>query len=480
MRAGGKGARGGLALRVAMASALLSLLIGGAFAFLVSAVVGMRDTAALARETEEVLASANDLERLVIDLETGQRGFQLTGDEAFLQPWIAARASFDGQAAELKRLAAAHHVSQAGRAEQIAREGASYIRDYSVPVVREAQQNLSSPPSQQVSAEGKQRMDRLRVQFREFVQFERGLAPERDARSSAAAHRAVLVSVGGIGGSILLIVVFSGYLIRSVVRPVRRASIMAGEVARGDLSVRMPETGSAEIGGLQRSFNTMAGALERNRDELTASRARIVEAGDAARRCIERDLHDGTQQRLVTIGLELGMAETDVPPEQVSLKSRLSWSVREVTDVIRELRETARGIHPATLSRGGLRPALATLARRSPVPVDLRVHGDRRLEERIEVAVYYVVCEALTNAVKHARASEVCVEVTLEGDDARLLIRDDGVGGADPNRGSGLIGLCDRVEALGGTVQVISPVNTGTTLVIHIPGPTIDLRKDRG
>lgn len=479
MRTGGRGAGGGLALRVAMASALLSLLIGGVFAFLVGAVISVRDTAALARETEEVLASAYDLERLVIDLETGQRGYQLTGDEAFLQPWTVARVSFDGQAAELKRLAAAHHAGQAGRAEQIAHEGESYIRDYSVPLVRAARQNPSSPPSLLVNAEGKQRMDRLRVQFREFVQFEHGLAPERDARSSAAAQRAVLVSVGGIGGSILLIVAFTAYLTRGVVRPVRRASIMAGEVARGDLSVRMPETGSAEIGALQRSFNTMADALGRNRDELIASRARIVAAGDAARRRIERDLHDGTQQRLVTLGLELGMAETDVPPEQDSLKSRLSWSVREMRDIIGELRETARGIHPAILSKGGLRPALATLARRSTVPVDLRMHGDHRLEERTEVAVYYVVCEALTNAAKHARASEVRVDATLEGDDARLLIRDDGVGGADPNHGSGLIGLCDRVEALGGTVQIVSPLNTGTTLLIHIPAGNRS-QEDRG
>jgi signal transduction histidine kinase len=457
---------------VAVVSALLSVLIGGVFTFLTGAITGMRDAATLAKHSEQVLASANDLERLVIDLETGQRGYLITRDETFLQPWTAARTNFRPQANELRRLAAEHHTGQAKRADQIAKEGEAYIREYSDPLVQAIRTDPAAEMTGLVSVEGKQRLDRLRSEFREFIRFEQGLAAERDARSNAAARRAIVVAVGGIGASILMIVAFGGYLTRGVVRPVRRTSHMAGEVARGDLSVRLPETGKAEIGNLERSFNSMAGSLERNRDELSASRARVVAAGDAARRRIERDLHDGTQQRLVTLSLELRMAEADVPAGHEALKRRLSWSVREMTDVVRELREISRGIHPAILIKGGLAPALATLARRSSVPVEVDLDVDGKLGERIEVAVYYIVSEALTNTAKHAHASCVWIELTRDGVDVRLSIRDDGVGGADTTMGSGLIGLQDRVEALGGEIKVMSPAYAGTTLLVRIPADT--------
>ena len=452
-----------------MASALLSLIISGVFTLLVGAITGMRDAATLAKHSEQVLASANGLERLVIDLQSGERGYLMTRDPAFLQPWTAARKSIPTAAAELSRLTAVHHRGQAKRADQIARDTHSYIRDYSEPLVKAAQADQNGGLVDVESSGGRIRVDQIREEFRRLVRFEQGLAAERDVRAHAAAHRAVVVAVGGIGASILLIVAFDGYLTRGVIRPVRRTSRMAGEVARGDLTVRVPETGKAEIGNLERSFNSMAGSLERNRAELTASRARIVTAGDAARRRIERDLHDGTQQRLVTLNLELRMAAADVLEEHKTLKGRLTWAVAEMTDIVDELREISRGIHPAILSKGGLAPALATLARRSTVPVDVRLDADRKLPEQVQVALYYIVSEALTNAAKHASASHVWVELGADGTDVRLSIRDDGVGGADTTRGSGLIGLQDRVAALGGEVTVISPVKAGTTLLVQIP-----------
>lgn len=467
-RAGASG-RGGLTLRVVTASALLSLLIGGVFLYLVDAINGMRDAAVLAKRSEQVLAAANDLERLVIDLETGQRGYVITHDESFLQPWTVARASFEPKAAELRRLATGHDSDQGRRAGRIARDGAAYIRGYSEPLVRVTERDPAAAKALLRAVEGKQRIDRIRQEFQDFGRIEQRLAVERDARSRDAARRATVVAVGGVGASIVLIVGFGGYLVRGVVRPVRRTSRMAGEVACGNLGARVPETGKAEIGHLERSFNSMAGSLERNRDELTASRARIVAAGDAARRRIERDLHDGTQQRLVTLGLELRMAQADVPGDNERLRSRLSWSIRETTDVVRELRELSRGIHPAVLAKGGIAPALATLARRSAVPVDCHLDVGHRLCDQIEVAVYYVVSEALTNAAKHSHATHVDVDLTADGSGVRLSIRDDGIGGADPRHGSGLIGLRDRVEALGGEVTVVSPPNAGTTLLVRLP-----------
>ncbi len=205
------------------------------------------------------------------------------------------------------------------------------------------------------------------------------------------------------------------------------------------------------------------------RDELAASRARVVAASDETRHRIERDLHDGAQQRLVSLGLELRVAEAAVPPELPKLKQQLSHTAEGLTLVLEDLRELSRGIHPAILSKGGLGPALKMLARRSAVPVELDVRVDGRLPERVEVAVYYIVSESLTNVAKHARASSVCVEVDAAGDAARVAIHDDGVGGADPARGSGLIGLIDRVQALGGTIGVVSPAGRGTTLTAVIP-----------
>jgi signal transduction histidine kinase len=206
-----------------------------------------------------------------------------------------------------------------------------------------------------------------------------------------------------------------------------------------------------------------------SRSDLDASRGRIVAASDEARRRIERDLHDGAQQRLVSLGLALRAAQTAVPPQLGGLEGELTNVAEGLANVLDELREMARGIHPAILAKGGLGSALKTLARRCPVPVELDVRAQARLPERVEVAAYYVVSEALTNAAKHAHASVVNVEVeTVEGA-LRLRVRDDGVGGADPVRGSGLIGLKDRVEALGGTLAVQSPARAGTTLRVELP-----------
>jgi signal transduction histidine kinase len=206
-----------------------------------------------------------------------------------------------------------------------------------------------------------------------------------------------------------------------------------------------------------------------SRTELTASRTRIVAAADDARRRIERDLHDGAQQRLVSLGLEIRAAEASVPPELHAFKGQISQLVTGLAGVSEDLQEISRGIHPAILSKGGLGPALKTLARRSAVPVELDVDVDRRLPDSVEVAAYYVVAETLTNAAKHAQASEVTVRVESEGTNLHLLIRDDGIGGADTVRGSGLTGLVDRVEALGGQMTISSPPGNGTSLSVKIP-----------
>jgi signal transduction histidine kinase len=205
------------------------------------------------------------------------------------------------------------------------------------------------------------------------------------------------------------------------------------------------------------------------RAELTASRARVVATADETRRRIERDLHDGAQQQLVSLALRLRGAAATIPPELDQLHQELTGVGTELDEVLDDLRELSRGIHPAILTEGGLGPALRTLARRSPVPVELRVASSGRLPERVEVAAFYVVAEALTNVAKHADASVVQVEVDTDDGLVRLDIRDDGVGGADPARGSGLVGLKDRVEATGGILHVESRPGQGTSLLAELP-----------
>jgi signal transduction histidine kinase len=206
-----------------------------------------------------------------------------------------------------------------------------------------------------------------------------------------------------------------------------------------------------------------------SRAQLMASRARIVATADETRRQIERDLHDGAQQRLVALALKLRALEASIPPGEEALEQDLAVVATGIDGVLDELREASRGLHPVILTRGGLKPALKTLARRSPVPVELAVHTEVRLPERVEVAAYYVVAETLTNTAKHAHASIVHVEAEAVDGRLRVSVRDDGVGGADPARGSGLVGLADRVEALGGTLYMESPPGGGTALRIELP-----------
>ena len=208
-------------------------------------------------------------------------------------------------------------------------------------------------------------------------------------------------------------------------------------------------------------------ANAQNRAELVASRARIVAATDAARRQIERDLHDGVEQRL--LGLVQRLRSAAALHESDEIRSEIADVARQLTSVIDELREISRGIHPEVLSRAGLRSALRALSRRSVTPVDMDVRVEGRLPEPVEVGAYYVVSETLTNAAKHARASVVEVDAEASDGTLRVCVRDDGVGGADPRLGSGLVGLKDRIEALGGTFSVHSPAGGGTAVTCELP-----------
>ncbi|MCU1677729.1 MAG: Histidine kinase [Frankiales bacterium] len=617
-----------------VASGLLAILVGAAFAALLVAVTNFRAATDLRRDTREELVAAEALERLVIDLETGLRGFVITHEERFLEPYKAARAALPETAGELERLASDEPV-ETSRVRRITDEVASYLRQYAVPLVATVRRNDAYASSVEATEAGRRRVEALRAGFARFSQAGRADLDTRETAADVASHRATVAAGIGVTGSIILIVVFTGYLTRVIVQPLRQAAVMADRIAHGDLSARLRETDVAEIGALERSWNVMASSLETGADELalllaeqaalrsvatlvaqgvqpveifsavseevgrlfgkgaavlkfehdgpaavfvgvanievpigtrwefrdgmasaevyrtgrsarvddtdrqsadgpvgaaarrrgivstvvspivveghlwgamsvastdeplplgaeerlekfteliatavanaesraelTASRARIVAASDHARRQIERDLHDGAQQRLVTLGVQLRGAAQRAPSELTGPTGELARVGDELGSVIDELREISRGIHPAILAEGGLGPALRTLARRSAIPVEVDVKTEMRFPESIELAAYYVVSEALTNAVKHGQASVVRVTAEQRDGTLNLWIQDDGVGGADPTRGSGLIGLQDRVEALDGGISIVSPAGDGTTLHVELP-----------
>jgi signal transduction histidine kinase len=227
-----------------------------------------------------------------------------------------------------------------------------------------------------------------------------------------------------------------------------------------------------EIESRLASFTDLVGtAISRAeaQSELVASRARIMEAGDEAMRRIERDLHDGTQQRLVALSLHLQQLRADVPADDGATRAGLEQVEQELKAVIEEVQELSRGVHPAQLTVGGLRPSLRALARRSPIPVEVSVDVPERPPASVETAVYYVVSEALANAIKHSRATSVSVTVLGDSKSVRATVADDGVGGAERGAGSGLTGLSDRVNALAGELSVVSPRGGGTTISVELP-----------
>ncbi|MEV4510988.1 CHASE3 domain-containing protein [Dactylosporangium sp. NPDC049525] len=627
---------GGLITRMVLATCVLLLIVGSAFVAMLISIGDQRETARMSLKAQDVFVAAQQIQQDVTNMQAAQHEFIITGNPAFLVPWQAARDRLPTATAQLQETAS--DAAQHSQAQRIAQMADSYVNTYSVPTVNAAMRGDSSARSDASLIQGNRRVSELVGALDRFRADERSIIIARERHDDAMTDREVVAVVVGLVGSVIVIGLVGGYQTWLMVQPIRRAAGMADRLAGGDLATRMPETGKAEIGQLERSFNVMASTLEHShdelaqlvdtqsalrrvatlvargvpqakvleavieelgrligtevariirfepdgsgtivaawggddslslpagsqvsmegrsvtalvmrtgksarmdnfdeatgpliahlraagiraavgapiyvegrlwgcataatagaappapdaearlaeytdligtaianaqaRDDLVKSRARFVLATDQARQQIERDLHDGVQQRLVSLGLEVRLAEASVPPEMAQLREQLSAVVTGLTGTVEDVRELSRGVHPAILTEGGLRPALRALARRSGVTVDLDLHLDDRLPEPVEVAAYYVVAEALTNAAKHAHATVIWVNIVVRGDFLHLSVRDDGVGGAVLNGGSGLIGLTDRVEALGGTLTLCSPVGKGTLLQVILP-----------
>jgi signal transduction histidine kinase len=280
--------------------------------------------------------------------------------------------------------------------------------------------------------------------------------PERvDDYDSVAGELAGMIRAAGIASAVAAPIKVAGRLWGAIV------------ATTGEPNSFPPGTEERIAGFAELAADALANADAR--EQLAASRARIVEAADAERRRLERNLHDGAQQRLVSLALDLGQVEANLDAGDTRTARQLLATAREELGLaLEELRELARGIHPAILSDRGLGPALEALVARVSLPVQLDAPCDR-LPERVEAAAYYVVAEALTNAARHARASSVGVRLRCDDGRLRIEVSDDGIGGADARSGSGLRGLADRVEALGGRLRLDSPAGAGTTLTGEIP-----------
>ncbi|MFH8572859.1 sensor histidine kinase [Streptomyces sp. NPDC017993] len=285
-----------------------------------------------------------------------------------------------------------------------------------------------------------------------------------------------LLSVGGAAASVLVWVWLvpaqwriehRGYTTQATYLTVLGLAMLAAVPVLAAGLVRLENLVGRAVLGVSRSDE-----LERRVEDLTESRAGAVDAADAERRRIERNLHDGAQQRLVSLALNLGLAKatlTDLPPEA---REVIEAAHREAKDAIEELNNLVRGLHPAVLDELGLDAALSGLAARAPLPVRLRVDLPRRAEPAVEAVAYFVVSEALTNVAKHAQeATRADVTVTRMGEILRVVVADDGVGGADPSQGSGLRGLAQRVRSVDGTFRMSSPVGGPTMMSVELPCP---------
>jgi signal transduction histidine kinase len=626
-----------LGLRLAAASGVLAIIVGATFGLLLVAIEDVRKTSRLADHSRLALTASDEVGELVLDLETGARGFVITRQERFLAPWRLALAELPAQTRRFERLA--DGPEQAKRARRIADEARSYIRDYSIPLVGAVRRESPAASSVAVTAAGTRRVDAIRASLDGFAAAEGARLDARQDQSDADVRRAITLGIVGLVGSFALIAAFAAYLLRSVARPVRRTAAMAGRLAEGDFAARLPEQGAGEIGDLERSFNLMAGSLERSRDdldrllleqgalrrvatlvaqgaeparifetvtrevgllsgadlagmeryesdtevtavavwsrdqqaelpigrrfdlrgpsisaavleqealvridsfegaggplaeeahalgilssvgcpvlvggrlwgviaasskreaafsaeahlqigaftelvataianadsrdELIASRARIVTAADEARRRIRRDLHDGGQQRLVHALITLKLARRSLEESGPKTEDLIDEAVEHTEGAVAALRELSHGILPSVLTRGGLRAGVEAVVARMPLPVDVDI-GEERFPPGVEATAYFVVSEALTNVVKHSGAERAQVVAHASEGVLRVEIRDDGVGGATATGGSGLAGLRDRVAALAGTLAIQSPSGGGTRIVLTLPLP---------
>jgi signal transduction histidine kinase len=486
-----------LAGRMLLASAALACLVAAVFATLVVAVSGLRDATRREAQSKDLVAATLELEKLVVDLETGLNGFALTGNERFLQPWERARVELPGQLTVFERLAEGGERGR--RARELASLIRSYVRDYSVPLVTIARESPAVARAGVARLEGKRRTDAIRGRFNGFLAVEDDLASSRTAAARNRARYAIAAAVAGLVASAALIGLFGFYLARSIARPVREAAAGAERLAGGDLGLRLAEAGPGEVGALTRSFNTMAGELAHRRAELEAQNEQLRESERLKSEVISIVSHEVRTPLASVLGFTSLLLERDFDEETRhrylgiidTQGRRLASLVDDFLDVQRiEDDRLALASEPVDLA-GLLREQVRLFTGQSDkhrlelmLPSGrLRVAGDgNRLAQ--------VFANLLSNAIKYSPDGGI-VTVTAErrADGVRVSVRDDGLGipedqqdriftkffradaAASGIAGSGL-GLAFAraiVEAHGGRIGFTSSAGGGSTFWVELP-----------
>jgi signal transduction histidine kinase len=505
---GRRWARSGLVARIALSAVAVAVGLAIVFGVMFLAIVSLRERSLQARHSQQVIAAANQLQTLVIDLETGLRGFIITNDERQLKPWKAAREQYPGVVATLLRLTTDNPV-QRRRAMSIQRAIDNYLETFSLPLVGFLRRNPKTTPTVIEQGRGSQQVSLIRGQFRQFLATERTLGEARNDRARRTARNALVVGGIGLGTALFLILVGAVYVNRAVARPVRMAADAAARVAGGDFTGRLRTDGPGEVGELERTFNTMAASLERTLADLEERNQTLVESERVKGELVSNVSHELRTPLASVLGFSSLMLDRDVPAEERrrylevirTEARRLASLLNDLLDLQRVEQETLE-LRLEDVDLNQLLSAQVTLysaqseghaLRFQPADEELVVHGDRdRLAQ--------VMGNLLSNAIKYSpEGGDIEISTALVGDEAWVWVRDQGLGipaehqdriftkffRGDVGRelgiagtGLGLVLARQIVEAHGGRIGFDSAERQGSTFWLHFPTP-VRLRSER-
>ena len=491
--------RSGLVARIAVSAFAVGVGLALVFAVLFLAITGLRQRSLEARHSQQVIATANQLQTLVIDLETGLRGFVITDDESYLQPWREAQQRYPGAISKLIRLTRDSRA-QHERSLTIGRAIDSYFRSFSQPLVAFMRRNPKAARRVVATGYGTEQVNEIRGRFDTFLATEQALGDARDSRARTTAHSALIVGGIGVGAALLLILLGAIYVSRAVARPVRSAADAAARIAGGDFTDRLPTDGPGEVGRLERTFNTMAASLERTLADLEERNVTLVESERTKSELVSNVSHELRTPLASVLGFSSLMLDRDLPPDEMrrylevirAEARRLAELLNDLLDLQRieqgslELRLDAVDLNDLLAAQTTLYSAQSDshALRLDPADEALVVYGDRdRLAQ--------VIGNLLSNAIKYSPdGGDVTVTASLIGDEAWIWVRDQGLGipldhqeqiftkffrGDVPRQrgiggtGLGLVLARQIVEAHGGRIGFESAEGEGSTFWLQLP-----------